>query len=134
MATVERHREISAQFLEHAEDELRRGDLLQASEKAWGAVAHYVNSEARERGWPLGSHRDVNSNATKLILSDDSAKEDLLKELSVVNILHANFYQEFYERWMVETGIVSARTLLDALADLNARVPEVQNDEQETGT
>ena len=56
MATAEQHQEISTQFLTHAEDELRKGDLLQASEKAWGAVSHYVNSVARQRGWPLGSH------------------------------------------------------------------------------
>ena len=49
VATAEQHREISTQFLEHAEDELRKGDLLQASEKAWGAVSHYVNSIARQR-------------------------------------------------------------------------------------
>ena len=48
MATTERHGQISAQFLEQAEAELRNGDLLQASEKAWGAVTHYVNSLARE--------------------------------------------------------------------------------------
>ena len=54
VVTAEQHREISAQFLDHAEDEFRKGDLLQASEKAWGAVSHYVNSVARQRKWPLG--------------------------------------------------------------------------------
>ena len=57
MVTAAQHREISAQFLDHAEDEFRRGDLLQASEKAWGAVSHSVNAVARQRSWPLGSHR-----------------------------------------------------------------------------
>ena len=47
VVTAEQHREISAQFLDHAEDEFRKGDLLQASEKAWGAVSHHVNSVAR---------------------------------------------------------------------------------------
>ena len=47
--SAKRHREISAQFLNHVEDEFRKGDLLQASEKAWDAVAHYVNSVARQR-------------------------------------------------------------------------------------
>ncbi|MCY4437059.1 MAG: hypothetical protein OXE05_06965 [Chloroflexi bacterium] len=56
MATAEQHREISLQFLDHAEDELRKGDFLQASEKAWGAVSHFVSSVARQRNWPLGSH------------------------------------------------------------------------------
>ena len=50
MATTARHQEISRTFLEHAEIEFGKGDLLQASEKAWGAVAHYVKSVAKERG------------------------------------------------------------------------------------
>ncbi len=36
MATVEQHRDISTQFLDQAEQEFNKGDLLQASEKAWG--------------------------------------------------------------------------------------------------
>jgi uncharacterized protein (UPF0332 family) len=57
VVTVERHREISAQFMHQAEEEFGKGDLLQASEKAWGAVSHFVNSVARERGWSMGTHR-----------------------------------------------------------------------------
>ena len=49
MSTAARHQEISDVFLEHAEDEFEKGDLLQASEKTWGAVAHYVKSVARNR-------------------------------------------------------------------------------------
>ena len=63
LVTAAQHREISAQFLDHAEDEFRRGDLLQASEKAWGAVSHCVNAVARQRSWPLGSHRRLIENA-----------------------------------------------------------------------
>ena len=57
MATAERHAEISAIFLGHAEDLFRAGDSLQASEKAWGAVAHRLKSIAQRRNWPSGSHQ-----------------------------------------------------------------------------
>ena len=56
MATEARHREISDQFLDQAVEEYRRGDLLQASEKAWGAVSHYVSAMSVERGWPAKTH------------------------------------------------------------------------------
>ena len=36
MATATEHRGISDSFLDNAERELEQGDLLQASEKAWG--------------------------------------------------------------------------------------------------
>ena len=48
MATTARHQEISDQFLSDAEVEFQRGDLLQASEKAWGAVAHYIEAVAQQ--------------------------------------------------------------------------------------
>ena len=35
------------------------GDLLQASKKAWGAVAHYLKSVAKYRGWQNRTHRDL---------------------------------------------------------------------------
>ena len=120
MATAERHREISSQFLEQAEDEFRKGDLLQASEKAWGAVAHYVNSVARERGWPMGSHRDVNDNASRLIRRDQTSSEHFRK-LAVMNALHANFYQDFFNEALVWGGIRDARELIESLRELNLR-------------
>ena len=58
MATTERHEAIRAVFLDHAEEEFEKDDMLQASEKAWGAVAHYVKSVAKANGWSDGSHRD----------------------------------------------------------------------------
>ena len=41
--------------------------MLQASEKAWGAVAHYVKSVARANGWPNRSHRHIAENAGRLL-------------------------------------------------------------------
>ena len=122
MATTERHQEISARFLEQAETEARSGDLLQASEKAWGAVAHYVNSVAREQDWPVGSHRNVNENASRLLARGDSAAEHIRK-LSAVNALHANFYEDFFTEQMVRSGIEDARGLIDVLRSLNPNPP-----------
>ena len=38
---IESHLVHSRRLLAHAEEWLEKGDRLQASEKAWGAVAHY---------------------------------------------------------------------------------------------
>ena len=91
MATVQRHQEISDRFLEQAVIEFQAGDLLQSSEKAWEAFAHYVNSIAKMRGWPSNSHRDLNINDSRLIqeTADSSAHR---QKLLAVNALHANFY------------------------------------------
>ena len=55
MTTEEYEGPIESQFvhslrlIRHAQDELDRGDRLQASEKAWGAVAHQLKAIANDR-------------------------------------------------------------------------------------
>ena len=119
MVKSEQHREISSQFLEHAEDEFRKGDLLQASEKAWGAVSHYVNFIARQRGWPLGSHNRLIDNANNLINRDPAHAEHRRRLVRSVEALHANFYHAFLNEDSVREGIEDAKELIKALEDLN---------------
>ncbi len=122
MATATQHREISDRLLDHAQDELRTGDLLQASEKAWGAVAHFVNSVAKEQGWPSGSHRNLNLNAEKLIeLTPDPDGNEL--RLTAMNGLHANFYEGYLSERGVKRGIEAAREFIDAMKTAAARLP-----------
>ena len=120
MATAEQHREISIQFLDHAEDELRKGDFLQASEKAWGAVSHYVNSVARQRNWPLGSHKRLIENANKLINQDPANASHRRRLLRSIEALHANFYHAHLDEVLVGEGIEEAKELIRTLEDLNS--------------
>ena len=114
MATRTRHEEISQRFLDHAEAEFQKGDMLQASEKAWGAVAHYVKSVARTNDWPNTSHRDIADNAGRLIRRTSDPKGNKRK-FRLVNALHANFYEENLQSANVEIGIEDARALIDAM-------------------
>ena len=122
VATAEQHLSISNQFLEHADDEFRRGDLLQASEKAWGAVSHHVNAIARQRGWPLGSHNHLMENAREIFSWDPANAAHYRRLLRSVEGLHANFYQAALDEESVGEGIEDAKELVRALAALNARI------------
>lgn len=95
-------------------DEFESGELLQASEKAWCAVAHYVKSIARERGWPDRSHADVNTSARRLIAETDDPKSNETK-LRAVNALHHNFYEAYLDKGAVGGGVVDAQELIDAM-------------------
>ncbi|MXW94335.1 MAG: hypothetical protein F4110_08480 [Acidimicrobiaceae bacterium] len=123
MTTAERHTEISEEFLQHSRAELAAGDLLQASEKAWGAVAHCINSISKQRGWPVGSHRKLIENARSLILSDGGGQETemLLLRLVAVQTLHKNFYEELMSEDEVRETIANASELVSALRRLAAR-------------
>ena len=121
MATTARHEEASDRFLEHAGEEFERGDMLQASEKAWGAVAHYVKSVAKARGWPDGSHWDIANNARKL-LDLTPAPDSNREKLSHINVLHINFYEEVLDPKDVKLGIKDARVLIDAMREAESRL------------
>lgn len=120
VATAEQHRDISFQFLEHAEDELGKGDLLQASEKAWGAVSHYVNSLARQENWPVGSHQRLIENANMLISRDPAHAIHKRRLLRSIQALHANFYEAFLDEDSVREGIEDAKELIRTLDDRSA--------------
>ena len=117
MASAERHDEISAIFLDRAEDSLRAGDLLQASEKAWGAVAHCLKSIAKRRNMPSGSHAALTILVNRL--ANESDEHDRIIQLyRRMGFLHSNFYEDWFKRETVERGVRSARELTALLEEI----------------
>ena len=55
------HTDTAAEFLIKGRAHLAEGDLLQASEKGWGAAAQMVKAVAETRGWRHSTHRDLYS-------------------------------------------------------------------------
>ena len=122
MATTERHRQISETFLAHAQEEFEKGDMLQASEKAWGAVAHSVKAIARKEGWPNRSHTDVRNNARRLLnLSSDPTVNK--RKFAMVEVLHINFYEEMMHPEDVLIAMADAGDLVKILNDVDSQMP-----------
>ena len=113
-AEFENHRAISDFFLRQAVEEYEANDLLQASEKAWGAVAHYLKSVAKSRGWPNSSHGDLDEIASALIVETDEPGQAARLYKSVSD-LHRNFYEDRMPDAMVGGGIEDAIELLALL-------------------
>ena len=111
---VGNHRAVSDAFLAHAQAELDKGDLLQASEKAWGSLAHYVKAIAKKRGWSNKSHADVVEIAQGLVETTRDPAQQMSNFLSVRS-LHGNFYEDEFGPDAVQKGIDDAGDLLSAL-------------------
>ncbi len=124
MATAEalNHRAVSDRFLDHAQDELDGGDLLQASEKAWGALAHYVKAIAEERGWENDSHSDVMAIAQGLV-EVAAAPRRQGAQLRSARLLHVNFYEDELNSDQVQGGIDDTKDLIAALKEAEHRFP-----------
>ena len=91
---ADNHLQISRRFSRQADDELTAGDHLQASEKAWGAVAHYLKSIAIRREWRHGGHRDYYVIINRLA-EETANPEEFTMLFRLADSLHAHFYNDF---------------------------------------
>ena len=120
MATVEFHMETSRRFALQAEVELRAGDDMQASEKAWGAAAHAVKAVAESRRWRHRTHADLFRAVDNVVRLSGDAEISLL--FDDANALHKNFYEGWLEDEHIERGMNSVKRLLiklDAFMDVD---------------
>lgn len=99
MTTAEQYRSTSLHLYDQAMDELDEGDLIQASEKLWGAAAQALKSVAERRGWKHDSHAQFFN--VLAALRDETEYEALRLYFDAASQLHTNFY----ENWLDEVGI-----------------------------
>ena len=116
-----RYAEISQLLIEQAQEELDRGDLIQASEKLWGATAHAVKALAQERGWNHSRH-DLLGDVVEQI-ADEWGRTDLITLFGSASIMHNNFYEHRMGVSRVQVGINDSRTLIGELEALRAEPP-----------
>ena len=71
---------------------LAEGDLCQAGEKGWGAVAQLAKSVASYRGWVHSGHEEIRTIIRQI--ADESPDEaDIRRALLAAESLHGNFYE-----------------------------------------
>ncbi len=113
-----KYAEMSRDYMSRADDYLRRGDLVQASEKSWGAAACALKSIAERRGWQHKSHSllfDISNQ-----VADELSRTDLHDMFSAAK----SMYQNFYENWEPEEGVEYAVGRIKAyLSELEAVSP-----------
>ena len=94
MLTTE-HIETAQKFLEDADREFDAGDILQASEKLWGAASHVVIAEMKRRGMRANSHRSM-VQAVDLFAEEQNDRS--LRDMFVAaRFFHQNFYNGIME-------------------------------------
>ena len=110
---IDNHEVHSDRLMADAEQELAEGDRLQASEKAWGAVAHRLKVIADQRGWEYTTHRQVYSVVSQL--SEEVGGQELKDIFGIANSLHQNFYVDVKPLEQLENEVGRVRDLLDML-------------------
>ena len=104
------------EFLARAQTYLAEGDLLQASEKGWGAAAQMVKSIAEARGWPHGGHHQLWRAVNRL--ADETGDRDIRTAFGLAGALHTNFYEGWLPPETVEDYLAHVSDLLSKLEPL----------------
>ena len=109
----ENHTEVSRQFIDNAEKYLVQGDLLQASEKAWGAAGRKVKAIAEDRGWEHKGHGHLFTAIGNIVA--DTGQTELRRLFREANTLHINFYEGWLTVQDVSEGLEAVKELLELL-------------------
>ena len=117
----ERYYRLSQRLLKHAQEQLERGDTVQASEKAYGAVVHAAKSYGELRGWNHFNHHRVGLILDQL--RDEENDPGLTESYDAVESLHKNYFEYDTEPTRVGDRVHTARNLVERLENLRNSRP-----------
>ena len=103
------YREQAHKFWQQAQEELAKDDLLQASEKGWGAAAQMVKAVAEHQGLEHKGHKAL----FKVVsgMENDQLKADF----AMADSLHSNFYESWMDKALVKIYLEGVGTFIHTL-------------------
>ena len=113
-----RYAELSRWCIGEAENYLRAGNNMQASEKSWGAAAQALKAIAEERGWNHGGHRRIVDVVQQI--ADEHNRRDLLSLFGTAQALHTNFYEDWLDSDTVSIFMDNVKKLLPELEQIRS--------------
>ena len=115
-AAAEEHVIASRRRLAQALEAVDQYDLLQASEKGWGAAVYMVNGLAEKRGW--GRYGDRQLYQAVNLLVQESRDGQLGALFSAASALYNNFNDPSMSQEMISENLVQISQFLDKLERL----------------
>ena len=95
---IQDHAVTAEDFLAASDREFAAGDVLQASEKLWGAAAHAITAVAKQQGLDHGTHRMLVDSARQI--ADEMNDNELRLKLGVGISAALHFHSNFRNRTM----------------------------------
>ncbi len=113
---AKRYIEGALELLEQAKEELRKNDLVQASEKIWGACALAIKAYAyAKEGKRLASHGEL-WEYSRIVAKD--LGDWVLDAWAHASSMHINFYEKWATREHVERAFKSIEKLVKVIVDI----------------
>ena len=110
---AEEYKQTGRWLMDRAESEFSQGDLVQASEKAWGAAAQFLKALATQRGWAHETYQHLGQVADRM--ADETGNAEISNLFDRAESLHANFYEAHRGEASVRRGMDAMQVYLDIL-------------------
>ena len=117
-ARIHKHLNQAREYWRKAPVYLAEGDLCQAGEKGWGAVAHLTKAVATLRSWQHYDHEAVRDAVMALPRELPEHSTAILRGLRAAESLHGNFYEVYMDPLMTQSSLDDVRPLLAILWSL----------------
>jgi len=114
---IEHYQALSEKYLAEAKEFLNKGDLVQTSEKLWGAASLAVKMVAAKRGLKLEKHGSLWNFINTL--AQEGKDKDFIRLFHVANGLHKNFYENEMAPETVEISAEDVEKLIARLKDIS---------------
>ena len=114
----EKHARIARRFMYSAEAYLQEGDIIQASEKLWGATAHAIKVYCISRGWRQGRYAHLQR--AMGLLTGETGDASWTDGFKVTYRNHLNFYVDEKDAEDVERDRRRILILVNSLPTVSA--------------
>ena len=110
---AEKHTRIARRFIAAADHYLSEGDLIQASEKLWGAAAHAVKVFCIRRQWRHSKYSHLRKAMQRTV--EETMDDSWIDGFKVAYDLHLNFYNDDMRPAVLEFNRLIVRDFVDKL-------------------
>ena len=111
----QKHTRLAWQLLNQADHELMAGDLLQSSEKLWGATSHALKALCESRGWRHSKYAQREYAVKRL--TAELNRPAILDAFRVAEACHANFYNDWLTAEELEENRQSIHRLIATILE-----------------
>ena len=117
-ARIRKHLAQAREYWLKAPAYLAQGDLCQAGEKGWGAVAQLAKAVATLRRWEHYDHEAIRDAIMALPNEMPEHGVAIGRGIRAAESLHGNFYEVYMNAFLAQSALDDVRPLLAILWDL----------------
>lgn len=109
----QKHTRLAWQLLDQADHEMLAGDLLQSSEKLWGATSHALKAFCESRGWRHSKYAQREYAVKRLAI--EKSDETIRMAFRIAESCHANSSYDWMEIDDVDENRIIVRRLVEKI-------------------